>query len=116
MSRKTLIHQRLAQRSYTYQSSSIVRKSQYNTYVNPQAQSDSNIQMDILANKYGLETRYPFMDSRLKEFMFTSPIHLGAKPGATNTKWILRNAMKNILPDNINQSTHKTLGKKKEKE
>jgi asparagine synthase (glutamine-hydrolysing) len=48
---------------------------------------------------HSIETRLPFLDYRLVEFLVNCPEHLKLRGGWT--KWILRQAMRGILPDKI---------------
>ncbi len=48
---------------------------------------------------FSIETRLPFLDYRIVEFMFSLPSHFKVKNGAT--KYILREAMKGILPEPV---------------
>ncbi len=48
---------------------------------------------------HSIETRLPFLDYRLVEFLVNSPEHLKLRDGWT--KWILRQAMRGILPEKI---------------
>ena len=48
---------------------------------------------------FSLETRLPFLDYRLIEFVFSLPIEQKIKGGVT--KVVLRNAMEGILPEEI---------------
>lgn len=48
---------------------------------------------------FSVETRLPFLDYRLVEYVFSLPIGQKIKEGTT--KVVLRNAMKNILPEEI---------------
>jgi asparagine synthase (glutamine-hydrolysing) len=48
---------------------------------------------------HGREVRLPFLNHELVEFVFSLPPHFKIRNGWT--KWILRNAMKNILPPEI---------------
>jgi asparagine synthase (glutamine-hydrolysing) len=48
---------------------------------------------------HSIETRMPFLSHKLVEFVFSLPAELKIKNG--RTKWILRNAMKDKLPENI---------------
>lgn len=53
------------------------------------------------ASAAGIEVRRPFRDRRLVEFMLSVPAHLAYRPGWT--KWILRQAMRGILPEAVRQ-------------
>ena len=48
---------------------------------------------------FSLETRLPFLDYRLVEFVFGLPVDQKIRAGVT--KIILRNAMKGVLPEEI---------------
>lgn len=48
---------------------------------------------------HGREIRLPFLSHELVEFVFSLPSRFKIKNG--RTKWILRNSMKNSLPENI---------------
>jgi asparagine synthase (glutamine-hydrolysing) len=54
---------------------------------------------DSLYAPFGIETRAPFLDHRLIEYVFSLPASLKIKNGWT--KWLLRRAMEGILPDEI---------------
>lgn len=48
---------------------------------------------------HAVEVRLPFLSHQLVEFLFTLPAHLKIKDGWT--KWLLRKAMQNFLPEEI---------------
>jgi asparagine synthase (glutamine-hydrolysing) len=48
---------------------------------------------------FSIETRLPFLDFRLVEFLFTLPDHLKLKDG--KTKYVFREALKDLLPPDI---------------
>jgi asparagine synthase (glutamine-hydrolysing) len=54
---------------------------------------------------HGLEERFPFLDYRLVEFMFGLPGHFKAQAGVS--KFLLRHAMRHVLPDRIIDRHHK---------
>jgi len=54
---------------------------------------------DHLSMAHGIELREPYLDHRLVEFAFSLPLDMKIRNG--QTKWILREAMKNRLPDSI---------------
>jgi asparagine synthase (glutamine-hydrolysing) len=54
---------------------------------------------------HGVEVRSPFLDHRLVSYSFSLPSI--AKQGGGYTKRILRESMKNILPENIRTRTSK---------
>ncbi len=49
--------------------------------------------------RHGIELRRPFRDYRLLSFMWSVPAHLLFRPGWT--KWILREAMRDRLPERV---------------
>ena len=55
--------------------------------------------IDIATMAYGLEARSPLLDHELMEFAASIPAHL--KVNGRNKKWILRNALRDWLPDEI---------------
>ena len=61
---------------------------------------------DSLSAPFGIETRSPFLDYRLIEYVFSLPATLKIKDGWT--KWILRRAVQGTLPDVIWQRKDKT--------
>ena len=54
---------------------------------------------------FSIETRLPFLDYRLVEYVFSLPSHQKIKGGVT--KVILRNAMKDILPEEVRKRKDK---------
>ncbi|HRG94247.1 MAG TPA: asparagine synthetase B family protein, partial [Chitinophagaceae bacterium] len=54
---------------------------------------------------HGREVRLPFLSHELVEFLFSLPSHFKIRKG--RTKWLLRESMKNILPDSITWRTDK---------
>jgi len=56
-------------------------------------------------NYFGIEYRHPFFDLELVEFALSLPPEMKYKEGTI--EWILRKAMKGILPDKINNRTDK---------
>ncbi len=54
---------------------------------------------------FSIETRVPFLDYRVVEYIFSIPIDQRIKNGWT--KYILRNAMKNILPEKVRKRRSK---------
>ena len=48
---------------------------------------------------FARETRLPFLDHRLVELVMTRPIELSYRDG--ESKWVLRRAMRGIVPDEI---------------
>lgn len=63
-------------------------------------------QYDRCSMASGVECRMPFMDYRLVEFIFSLP--LTSRVGGGYTKRVLREAMKDSLPDNIRLNRLKT--------
>ena len=56
------------------------------------------------ARRAGIDVRRPFRDRRLIEFVLASPAHLLYRPGST--KWILREALRGILPEVVRSRQH----------
>jgi len=54
---------------------------------------------------FSIESRVPFLDYRIAEYVFTLPVTQRIKNGWT--KYILRNSMKNILPEKIRKRRSK---------
>lgn len=55
--------------------------------------------MDFLTSRFSLEVRYPFFDRRLVEFLIAIPIDQLWR--GEQTKFVLRNAMKGVLPESV---------------
>ncbi|MCG0050194.1 asparagine synthase-related protein [Priestia aryabhattai] len=53
----------------------------------------------VISENLGIETRYPFLDVRLVEFLFAIPTDQKIKDA--QTKVLLRRAMKGIIPSNV---------------
>jgi asparagine synthase (glutamine-hydrolysing) len=60
---------------------------------------DLNVKMDRASMAASLETRAPFLDTALMEFAFSLPTSVKIK-GKT-TKWIVKEAFKDLLPDEV---------------
>ncbi len=58
-----------------------------------------------ISKQFGVETRYPFMDIDLMEFLLNIPVHLKQNP--KYDKYILKEASKGILPDKIRNRRQK---------
>jgi len=56
-------------------------------------------------SNFGLEMRHPFFDKRLIEFILTLPPEMFYQ--RQHTKWILRTAMQDVLPDKIRDRNNK---------
>ncbi|SEN39223.1 asparagine synthetase B family protein [Lihuaxuella thermophila] len=80
-----------------------VRRAQYE-YIN-RARNFSFVQ-HYVSEALGMETRYPFLDQRLVEFMYNVPLEQKIKEA--QTKVLLRRALKGILPDGIASRQTKT--------
>lgn len=52
-----------------------------------------------VAERYGIEVRHPFFDTRLAEFSFAIPDDLWLQQGYP--KWLLRKTMDGVLPDSV---------------
>jgi asparagine synthase (glutamine-hydrolysing) len=51
--------------------------------------------------QFGMHEAFPLLDRRLAEFVLAAPFRLGASPGMVGTKWILRAALRGILPETV---------------
>jgi asparagine synthase (glutamine-hydrolysing) len=60
---------------------------------------DILVKVDRMSMATSLETRAPFLDGDLMELAFSMPGHLKIRNG--ERKWILKQAMTNVLPDSI---------------
>lgn len=60
---------------------------------------DLNVKMDRASMAVSLEARSPFLDTALMEYVFRLPGHL--KLRGRTTKWILRRAFRDLIPDEI---------------
>jgi len=60
---------------------------------------DILVKVDRMSMATSLETRAPFLDGDLMELAFSMPGHLKIRNG--ERKWILKQAMKGVLPDHI---------------
>ena len=58
---------------------------------------DILVKVDRMSMATSLETRAPFLDGDLMELAFSMPGHLKIRNG--ERKWILKQAMKDVLPD-----------------
>lgn len=61
--------------------------------------NDLHVKLDRCSMAHGLETRSPFLDTRLIEWSFSLPDHLKWRGGIT--KWILRRVFREELPPAI---------------
>jgi asparagine synthase (glutamine-hydrolysing) len=66
----------------------------------------SNVSAPYHASSHGIEVRRPYRDRRLIEFILAVPAHLLYRPG--QTKWILREALRGELPDEVRLRRHPT--------
>jgi asparagine synthetase B (glutamine-hydrolysing) len=60
----------------------------------------------LLAQQYGIEYRYPFLDVKLVEYFYSLPSEFKYKDGMG--RYLFRSAMKDILPDKIRKRTDKS--------
>lgn len=60
---------------------------------------DLNVKVDRASMAVGLETRAPFLDTKLIEYVSTLPGHL--KIRGMTTKWILKESMRDLIPPEI---------------
>lgn len=61
--------------------------------------ADMLTKVDRMSMLHSLEVRVPFLDHELVEYAFSLPGHL--KLNGKQTKWILKEAFKDLLPDSI---------------
>ncbi len=57
------------------------------------------------SSAFGIETRIPFLDHRLVEYAFSLPVNYKIRDGWT--KWILREAMRDVLPELVTKRRRK---------
>lgn len=74
------------------------RPEQYDSVLGPYAAQDASEEI-FHASQFAIELRHPYRDRRLVEFMLAVPAYQLYSQGLY--KHILRNAMKNILPERI---------------
>lgn len=60
---------------------------------------DLNVKVDRASMAVGLESRSPFLDTALMSYAFTLPGHVKIK--GRETKWLLKRAMRDLLPDEV---------------
>lgn len=60
----------------------------------------------LLAQQYGLEYRYPYLDVRLVEYFYSLPSEYKYRDGMG--RYLFREIMDGILPDKIRMRTHKS--------
>ncbi|MFN3648525.1 MAG: asparagine synthetase B family protein [Armatimonadota bacterium] len=75
------------------------RQHQYQNLIARHGQRDALSRYSKLAREARLDMRFPLMDRRLAEFALRLPFGLLVQPGTS--KWILRETMKGILPEEI---------------
>ncbi len=61
--------------------------------------ADMLVKVDRMSMMHSLEVRVPFLDHKLVEYAFSLPDRVKLK--GTTTKWILKEAFKDMLPDDI---------------
>lgn len=84
----------------------IINPKEYHYYlINAHREATLEIK-DRCAANFNIEYRYPFCDKRLVEFCYSLPTEMKLKFGWN--KYILRIAMENILPKEIQWRLHKT--------
>jgi asparagine synthase (glutamine-hydrolysing) len=57
---------------------------------------------DLVSSAFSLEPRYPFLDPRIVEFALSLPTTQKVRKGWS--KYVLRNAMKSVIPDAVRKS------------
>lgn len=77
------------------------RQAQYEDIMGLASQGPIIESLNAQAMRHGIEMRFPLMDRRLAEFVLAAPIELGARPGAGCSKWLLRQAVRGILPETV---------------
>ena len=55
--------------------------------------------------RHGIEYRYPLLDRRVLEFVYSIPADLFIRNG--QTRWLMRTAMDDLLPDTVKQHASK---------
>ncbi|HEY4111518.1 asparagine synthase (glutamine-hydrolyzing) [Puia sp.] len=76
----------------------------YNTFMNGMEELLRYADRNSMA--HGIEIRLPFLDHSLVEFVFSLPSHFKIREGWT--KWLLRQSMEGLLPDEIVYRRDKT--------
>ncbi len=74
------------------------RPDQFRTVLDPVNAHGANLEQGT-ANRLGVELRYPFRDRRLIQFVLAIPAHQLYRPGWL--KWLLRQAMRDVLPESV---------------
>lgn len=74
------------------------KKHHYNSIFGYHVQQNNEI-LDKIAGQYSIESRYPYLDKRLIEFCYAIPNNMKFRNGWD--RFILREAMSNILPKEI---------------
>lgn len=97
--------QRMRSNRYSVQYPSSVRQLQYEHLLG--MRETPMISHSLNGNRFGMEMGYPLLDRRVAEFILASPLNLGTRPGSGNTKWLLRQALKGVLPEKIRCRTGK---------
>lgn len=82
--------------------------SMLDTDVNNYLPDDLLVKMDVATMAYALEARSPFLDHRLMEFMARVPTRLKLRGG--ESKYLLKSALRGILPDVILDRPKKGFG------
>ena len=62
---------------------------------------------ELMASRYQMEARHPFLDQNVIEFCFAIPVSLWNRQ--SYPKWLLRVATKDLLPDDVRWRTDKTV-------
>ncbi len=90
---QTICAKNLCLKKDTYQFNEI------NVYAGPMYQFWIDYNPNKIAGRYNVEVRHPFFDKRLFEFMLTVPDYYKKKGDIT--KYLLKESMKDFLPDEI---------------
>ena len=102
--------QRLVHQEYPRRYKSYARQLQYQDFICLLQQTSTANIFNTRSEWFGLETRFPYLDRRLAEFMLAAPLFIGSGPGPANYKRLLRQAMQGILPEKIRLRTDKRGG------
>lgn len=86
---------------------SFARQRQYEYVVGLAQQGPAIDGWSFRGAQAGIDARFPFLDRRLAEYLLAVPLTLGARPGSSQTKFLLRRAMSEDLPVEIRQRSDK---------
>ena len=98
---------RLYQQGYPKRFRSGAKQAQYEHLIGVSQLLPSIEWLNVRAAEEGLDATHPLFDRRIAEFVLAAPLDLSARPGQGNKKWMLRQAMKGILPERIRRRPDK---------